>query len=104
MSKFCQNHLCQYCATLAVISQTEIVRCPRHTIQFQRYGYIEYIRKIFGLLGIGPGDMESRKNKCESWTLYHKAGVIDRQAKNPVCRPINQLSHLDKGGGEPIKC
>jgi len=54
--------------------QGEIVRCPRHTIQFLNYGYTQYIEEILKLLDIDISSLEWKE--YETWTPYM---VADRQ-------------------------
>jgi hypothetical protein len=52
------DHCCQYL----------VVRCPRHTIQSQGYGYAEYVRRVIELVGVARDGI--KWEEYEKWYPY----------------------------------
>jgi hypothetical protein len=49
-------------------SQWVCVRCPRHTIQSQGYGYAEYVRRVMELVGVARDGI--KWEEYEKWYPY----------------------------------
>lgn len=47
--------------------QARSVRCPGHTIQYMRFGYVEYVEQVLELAGL---TRKQNMEEYEAWTPY----------------------------------
>ena len=55
------------CSTDQGELQHALVRCPGHTIQYMRFGYVEFVERVLELAGL---TRMQNVEEYESWTPY----------------------------------